>query len=86
VLPLGSISNVHGIMSNGHHMYDAAVDRNNIFVCVNRQTSEGTSYMSNLCRGRRSVVNGGASALPADHATRAILPSTGNSTELNPGV
>ena len=22
VLPLGSISNVHGIVSNGHHMYE----------------------------------------------------------------
>jgi hypothetical protein len=38
VLPLGSISNVHGIMSNGHHMYDAAVNRNDIF-CLCQQTN-----------------------------------------------
>jgi hypothetical protein len=37
VLPLGSIPNVHGIMSNWHHMY-AAVDRGNIF-CLFTQTS-----------------------------------------------
>jgi hypothetical protein len=37
VLPLGSIPNVHGIMSNWHHMY-AAVDRSNIF-CLLTQTN-----------------------------------------------
>ena len=26
VLPLGSISNVHGIVSNGHHMYESGVE------------------------------------------------------------
>lgn len=47
MLPLGSIPDVHGIVSNWHHMYDGAVGRDGrFFVCVNRQASEGTS-----CRG-----------------------------------
>jgi hypothetical protein len=66
VLPLGSISNVHGIMSNGHHMYDAAGIGTISFVCVNRQTSEGTSYVSNLCQARRRAVRWWR------HATRVI--------------
>jgi hypothetical protein len=34
VLPLGSIPNVHGIMSNWHHMYDAASRRDGICLPV----------------------------------------------------
>jgi hypothetical protein len=47
VLPLGSISNVHGIMSNGHHMYDVAVNR--IDVCCLCQQTNVRRDDSELC-------------------------------------
>jgi hypothetical protein len=45
VLPLGSVSNVHGIVSNEHHMYEPEAEL--FFGCVcssSRQTSERTNY------------------------------------------
>ena len=38
VLPLGSIPDVHGIMSNWHHMYDASRGRDGI-LCLYQQTN-----------------------------------------------
>jgi hypothetical protein len=38
VLSLGSESNVHGIMSNAHHMYGAAVGRRSS-LCLCQQTN-----------------------------------------------
>jgi len=38
VLPLGSKADVHGIMSNWHHMYDAAAGRDGI-ICLCQQTN-----------------------------------------------
>jgi hypothetical protein len=38
VLPLGSKADVHGIMSNWHHMYDGAARRDGI-ICLCQQTN-----------------------------------------------